>query len=125
MSSRPRRSCTQTQPTPILKEVVDQAVDCTEEEVRALFEKVKSYFKGDTDRLAALWLSDTGLFRLRVPQHNQLMALVLENISLRDEAALTYLNTLTSDQIQELGLVRVRRADKFYYRIQVGEKTSW
>lgn len=125
MSSRLRRSCTQMQPAPVLSDITEQVKTLSESEIHSVFQKTNSFFKQDLEAETHFWLSNTAPYILSLPSHTQLMSLILEHISLSDERARTYLNSLLTYQVELLGLVRAIRADKFYYRIRTGRRTEW
>jgi len=125
MSARPRRACTQAQVTPVLSDIVEQVKTLSETEIRELFQKTQAFFKQDLEAQSQFWLSDTTPYTLSLTSHQQLVALILEQIPLRDDRALAYLNSILTEQVESLGLVRAMRAGKFYYRIRTGHCTEW
>lgn len=122
--SRPKRTCTLPQAAPVFSEVAQQALNSTPDQVRTLFQKVTTHFRQDSDALSAFWFSDTGLYDLQVPQHIQLMSLILDTVSCKDPRAKAFLDTLLTDTVSELGFVRAMRNGAFYYRNRNGDRTD-
>jgi hypothetical protein len=123
--SRPKRTCTLPQVAPVLSEVTRQALNSTSEQVRSAFLKVSDYFKHDLSAIAAFWFSDTSLYDLQCPQHIQLLSLILESVSCQNEKAREFLDTVLSDTVTKLGIVRTMRGGVFHYRMKTGIRTTW
>lgn len=124
MSERPRRTCTLPTVAPVLSEITQRALNSTPAQVRTLFQKAAAYFRDNSDTQIAFWFSDMDLYKFQNSQHIQLMSLILESVCLNDVKVRGFLDTVLSDTLSELGVVRSLRGRSFQYRFRTGDRTD-
>lgn len=124
MSERPRRTFTLPPVAPVLSEITQQTLNSTPAQVRTLFQKATAYFRDNSDAQIDFWFSDTNLYKFQNSQHIQLMSLILESTCLKDAKVRGFLDTVLSDTLSELGVVRTLRGRVFQYRFRTGDRTD-
>ena len=110
---------------PVLQEIlpcIDAAT--SDSRITAEFKGVCSYFKNDPDDIAMFWL-DTDLYDLTSYNHRALLRWVFATVDLKHSYAKSFLDGIKSQAIlKDLGVQRITKDDKVFYRMAVGESTS-
>ena len=128
--SRPRRSCTLPTPAPVLSDILER-VSVTRDSYHKEFKAVSKYFKEDVAQIRTFWMSNTDLYDFLNREHTLLLFHIFELIDTKDAVCLTFLNSLTKEQLRSIGLNRVIRRDsetgvstKTTYRTRIGDDTN-
>jgi hypothetical protein len=110
---------------PVLQEILPRIDAATSDSrITAEFKGVCSYFKNDLEDIAMFWLDDTVLYDLSSDNHRSLLRWVFATVDLKHSYAKSFLDSIKSQAIlKDLGVQRVAKDDKTFYRMAVGEST--
>jgi hypothetical protein len=122
MSSRPHRSC-RIPVVPVFREILEQVYEAPDT-IPTVVQKVTAFYKDDIDKIAAFWFAEPYLFDWSEPIHIKFLGFILAQIPLNQDLVVKYLAPLLIEQLQKLGITRVIRGTKTYYRILTGIHTQ-